>query len=205
MQAFFFYRKSRYVSPVRKHRSQPRLQLPRLHRLQPRFSANTATAVNNNYSPQSLNSTYLGASTTPAATQRKLSPGEGSFAVNPSGGHHGVKPPIGPAAATVAFHLPQPSAFVAPASDHVPPGHVPLLMGCPSLRRPRRPLHGSNESGMFSPATAGRRSSGRGCQLCCGSASFCKPCRSFARDCELWVTIRCRALGGYATTRTTII
>ena len=78
-------------------------------------------------------------------------------------------------------------------------------MGCPSLRRPRRPLHGSHESGMFSPATAGRRSSGRGCQLCCGSASFCKPCRSFARDCELWVTVRCRALGRYATTRTTII
>ena len=78
---------------------------------------------------------------------------------------------IGSEAATAALYLPQPSAFVAPASDHVPPGHVPLLMGCPSLRRPRRPLHGSNESGMFSPATAGRRSSGRGCQLCCGSAS----------------------------------
>ena len=93
---------------------------------------------------------------------------------------------IGSEAATAALYLPQPSAFVAPASDHVPPGHVPLLMGCPSLRRPRRPLHGSNESGMFSPATAGRRSPARGCQLCCGSASFCKPCRSFARDCELW-------------------
>ena len=96
---------------------------------------------------------------------------------------------IGSEAATAALYLPQPSAFVAPASDHVPPGHVPLLMGCPSLRRPRRPLHGSNESGMFSPATAGR-SSGR-CQPCCGSASACKPYHSFVRDChsfvrELW-------------------
>ena len=136
MQAVF-YRKSRYVSPVRKHRSQPRLQLPRLHRLQPRFSANTATAVHNNYSPQLLNLTYLGASTTAAATERKLSPGEGSCAVNPSGGHHGVRPPIGPAAATAAVTL----LLHADHGSSLKTGiHASLLAWLLCGQPPRRPV-----------------------------------------------------------------
>ena len=133
----FFYPKSRYVSSVRKHRSQPRLQLPRLHRLQPRFSANTATAVHNNYSPQLLNLTYLGASTTPAATQRKHSPGAGSLVVNPSGGHNGGKPPIGPAAATAAVTV----RFHADHGSSLKTGiQLSPLAWLHGVRAPRRPV-----------------------------------------------------------------
>ena len=185
MQAFF-YRKSRYVSSVRKHRSQPRLQLPRLHRLQPRFSANTATAVNNNYSPQSANSTYLGASTTPAAAQRKHSPGEGSLAVNPSGGHHGVRPPIGPAAATAAvtvlLHADHGSGSSLKIGIHPSP-----LAWLHSGRAPRRPVlrslcacsfhrsslpRGQTSTTGCCPDGLSRKSPlGRDCQPRCRSAS----------------------------------
>ena len=103
-----------------------------------------------------FNSTYLGASTTAAATERKHSPGEGSLVVNPSGGHHGVRPPIGPAAATAAATLP-------PHADHgssLKTGiHVSPLAWLHGVRAPRRPvlsglgacccLHRSSLSGML--------------------------------------------------------
>ena len=138
------------------------------HRLQSLFSS-------------TFNSTYLGPSTTAAATERKDSPGAGSNVVNPSGVHNGVKPPIGPAAATAAVTvlLHADHGFESSLKTGIHPSPLAwLFLGAPwrpvlrslcacSFHRSSLPRGQTSTTGCCPDGLSRKSPLGRDCQPCC--------------------------------------
>ena len=100
------------------------------------FSANTATAVNNNYSPRNYNCTKFGDPNEVCSNRWKASAGVKLSSSSDSVRHHCCRPKIGSAAAAAA-HMCAPDA----AHGSLQPGfHVALLAWLHDVSAPRRSI-----------------------------------------------------------------